>query len=77
MFSAGSERLTRYALFFKTGNRWKMVRGGQSRTWQQRMKTSASELRLIGVVKLAGWSPRYPSKRCFETVRDMVHYHNQ
>ncbi|CAH8675424.1 unnamed protein product [Schistosoma haematobium] len=51
-------RLPRRAMLTGVGDGWKKVRGGQTKTWHQCLKSLPSNLSHVGRCRLLGWGPR-------------------
>uniref|UniRef100_A0A183K0T0 Reverse transcriptase n=1 Tax=Schistosoma curassoni TaxID=6186 RepID=A0A183K0T0_9TREM len=51
-------RLSRRTMLTSVGDGWKKVRGGQTKTWHQSVKSLISNLSHVVRCKLLGWSPR-------------------
>ncbi|CAH8658448.1 unnamed protein product [Schistosoma rodhaini] len=51
-------RLPRRAMMTSIGDGWKRVRGGQTKTWHQCLKSLTSSLSHVGRCRLPGWGPR-------------------
>ncbi|VDP56880.1 unnamed protein product [Schistosoma curassoni] len=65
-------RLPQRAMLSIIGDGWKRVRGGQTKTWHQSLKSLTSELSHVGKCRLPGWVPRDDSNRWLETLNDMT-----
>ena len=72
-----SDRLPRRALFAEVGSDWCRVKGGQSLTWQQNMKSLTAGLSRVGRVRLPGWGPRDPPTLWLQTLSDMSNCRSQ
>ncbi|TNN08487.1 Endonuclease-reverse transcriptase, partial [Schistosoma japonicum] len=72
-------RLERWAEHFKEhiGVGWKRVRGGQTKTWHQSLKSLTSGLSHIGRCQLPGWGPRDCRTQWLETLGDMAQNQSQ
>ncbi|VDO54774.1 unnamed protein product [Schistosoma margrebowiei] len=64
-------RLPRRAMLSGIGNGWKKVRGGQTKTWHQCLKSLTSSLSHVGRCRLLGWGPRDYRNQWLETLGDM------
>ncbi|RTG80778.1 uncharacterized protein DC041_0010338 [Schistosoma bovis] len=56
---------------------WKKVRGDQTKTWYQCLKTLTSSLSYVGRCRLLGWSPRDYRNQWLETLGDMAQNRSQ
>ncbi|VDP77319.1 unnamed protein product, partial [Schistosoma curassoni] len=60
-------RLLRRAMLTIVGDGWKKVRGGQTKTWHQCLKSLTPSLSHVGRCRLLGWGPRDYRKEWLET----------
>ncbi|KER31961.1 hypothetical protein T265_12888, partial [Opisthorchis viverrini] len=67
------DRLPRRVLFAQPCEGWKRARGGQTMTWQRRMKAITSKLSCAGHCRLPGGGPRDGPHQWLETLSDMAH----
>ncbi|CAH8548641.1 unnamed protein product [Schistosoma curassoni] len=70
-------RLPRRALLSGIGDGWKKVRGGQTKTWHQCLKSLTSSLSHVGRCRLLGWGPRDYRNQWLETLGDMAQNRSQ
>nr|CAX83711.1 endonuclease-reverse transcriptase [Schistosoma japonicum] len=70
-------RLPRRSMMTSIGVGWKRVRGGQTKTWHQSLKSLTSGLSHIGRCRLPGWGPRDCRTQWLETLGDMAQNRSQ
>ena len=70
-------RLPRRAMLTSVGDGWKRVRGGQTKTWHQCLKSLTSSLSHVGRCRLLGWGPRDYRNQWLETLGDMAQNRSQ
>ncbi|CAH8651266.1 unnamed protein product [Schistosoma intercalatum] len=70
-------RLPRRAMLTGVGDGWKTVRGGQTKTWHQCLKSLTSSLSHVGRCRLLGWGPRDYHNQWLETLGDMAQNRSQ
>ncbi|VDP09048.1 unnamed protein product [Schistosoma margrebowiei] len=58
MLRMPEHRLPRRAMLTGVRDGWKKVRGGQTKTWHQCLKSLTSSLSHVGGCRLLGWGPR-------------------
>ncbi|CAH8662896.1 unnamed protein product [Schistosoma haematobium] len=70
-------RLPRHAMLSGIGDCWKKVRGGQTKTWHQCLKSLTSSLSHVGRCRLLSWGPRDYRNQWLETLGDMAQNRSQ
>ncbi|VDP31258.1 unnamed protein product, partial [Schistosoma mattheei] len=65
-------RLTRHAMLSSVGDGWKKVRGGQTKTWHQCLKSLTSSLSHVSRCRLLGWGPRDYRNQWLETLGNIA-----
>ncbi|CAH8465284.1 unnamed protein product [Schistosoma curassoni] len=70
-------QLPRHAMLTGVRDGWKKVRGGQTKTWHQCLKSLTSSLSHAGKCKPLGWGPRDYRNQWLETLGDMTQNRSQ
>uniref|UniRef100_A0A183JCL4 Tick transposon n=1 Tax=Schistosoma curassoni TaxID=6186 RepID=A0A183JCL4_9TREM len=70
-------RLPRSAMLTGVGDGWKNLRGGQTKTRHQSLKSLTSSLSHVGRCRLLGWGPRDYRNQWLEILCDMVQNRSQ
>ncbi|KAH9583926.1 cGMP-specific 3',5'-cyclic phosphodiesterase [Schistosoma haematobium] len=65
-------RLPRSAMLTGVGDGWKRVRGSQTKTWHQSVKSLTSSLSHVVRCSLLGWGPHDYRNQWLETLGDMT-----
>ncbi|VDP30485.1 unnamed protein product [Schistosoma mattheei] len=59
------------------GDGWNKVRGGQTTTWDQCLKSLTSGLNHHSRCRLLGWGPRHHHNQWLETLNEMAQNRSQ
>ncbi|VDP83870.1 unnamed protein product [Schistosoma mattheei] len=70
-------RLSRRAMLSSVGDSWKKIRGGQTKTWFQCLKSLTSSLGHVDRCRLLGWGPLDYRSQWLETLGDMAQERSQ
>ncbi|VDP58811.1 unnamed protein product [Schistosoma mattheei] len=72
-----NHRLPRRAILTSVGDGWKKVRGGQTRTWHQCLKSLTPSFSHVGRCRLFGWGPSDYCNQWLETLGNIAQNRSQ